>query len=111
GEAACLVVERDVAGDDGDAEGLGRTRDPLDRLTELPPDLGLLRVAEVEAIGESERLAAGTGDVQRSFHHCRPAGLERVTAPERRAVQRDGDAAGAVDAQHGRVEPGPPDRA
>ena len=36
GAAVRLVVERDVAGDDRDAERLGRLRDPLDRLGRAP---------------------------------------------------------------------------
>src|SRR5437773_278401 len=58
-----LVVERDVARDDRYAERVGRDRDRLDRLAELPRDLGLLGVAEVEAVGQRERRAAGTRDV------------------------------------------------
>ena len=102
--AAGLVVERDVPRDDGDPERVGRLRDPFDRLRELPADLGLLGVAEVEAVGEGERLAAGAGDVERGLHHGRPAGLDRVAAAERGAVERDGDAARAVDPQHRCVE-------
>ena len=109
--AAGLVVERDVPRDDGDPERVGRLRDPFDRLRELPADLGLLGVAEVEAVGEGERLAAGAGDVERGFHHGRPAGLDRVAAAERGAVERDGDAARAVDPQHRCVEAGTPHRA
>ena len=62
---AGLVVERDVAGDDGDAELVGGPGDALDRLLELPRDLRLLGAAEVEAVGERERFAAGARDVQR----------------------------------------------
>ena len=109
--AAGLVVERDVPRDDGDPERVGRLRDAFDRLRELPADLGLLGVAEVEAVGEGERLAAGAGDVERGLHHGRPAGLERVAAAERGAVERDGDAARAVDPQHRCVEAGTPHRA
>src|SRR4029453_467594 len=64
-----LVVERDVAGDDGNPERLGSFRYAVDRLRQLPADLGLLRVAEVEAVGERERLASGAGDVARRVPH------------------------------------------
>ena len=72
---------------------------------------GLLRAAEVEAVGERERLAAGAGDVQRGAEDRAVAGRERVALAERRAVERDGDAACPVDAQDGGVESGAPDRA
>src|SRR5581483_12099825 len=105
------VVERDVARDDGDPERLRRERDPLDRLRELPPDLGLLRVAEVEAVGERERLASGAGDVHGGVEHRAPARLARVAAAERRAVERDRDSAPSVDPEDGGVEPRPADGA
>src|SRR3546814_2759851 len=43
-----LVVEGDVAGDDGHAERLAGERHAFDHLGELPGDLRLLRVAEVQ---------------------------------------------------------------
>src|SRR4029079_11293977 len=53
-----VVVQRDVARDDGDAEGIGRRSDALDCLLQLPPDRRFLRIAEVEAVGEREWLAS-----------------------------------------------------
>ena len=76
--AVGVVVERDVPGDDREAERLARLRHPLDRLGELPSDLGLLGVAEVEAVGEPERLAARTGDVARGLEDRRRTSGERV---------------------------------
>ena len=89
--AVGLVVERDVAGDDRDAELLGGLGDALDRLRELPADLGLLRVAEVEAVGEPDRLAAGAGDVQRraeTAQRGRPRTGRARRAAGRRARRR-----------------------
>ena len=108
-----LVVERDVPGDDRDPQCLARLRHPLDRLDELPGDRALLRVAEVEAVGEAERLGAGAGDVPRRLEHCEPAAGARIEPPHPAgAVERDGEAAVAgPQAQHGRVEPGPADGA
>ena len=63
-----------------------------------------LGVAEVEAVGQRERLAAGARDVQRRVHHGGPAGAERIALAERRPVERHRDPAHAVDPQHGRVE-------
>ena len=66
---------------------------------ELPGDLGTLRVAEVQAVGERERLAARAGDVERGAHHRAPAGPEGVALAGRRAVERDGEAAPPVEAR------------
>ena len=76
-----------------DAERLGGLRDALDRLGQLPADLGLLRVAEVQAVGKPERLAAGAGDVARGAEHGQGAGAERIALASRRPVERDGEAA------------------
>ena len=100
-----LVVERDVAGDDRDPEGFRGLRDRLDRALELPRDLGLLRVAEVETVGQRERLAAGARDVQRGAEHGLQAGAERVALAEPRPLERDGETAQRrPQPQHGRVE-------
>ncbi len=61
-------------------------RDAVDRARELPGDLGPLGVAEVEAVGERDRLAAGAGDVERRVHHGAPA--RRGTGRARRAAGR-----------------------
>src|SRR5258705_633582 len=105
--AARLVVERHVPRDDGNAELIGGARDALDRLLELPADLGLLRVAEVEAVGERERLAAGARNIHRSLHHGAPARREWIALAEPPPVEGDSDPARAVDAQHRRVETWP----
>ena len=76
-----VVVERDVAGDDRDPERLRGLRDPLDRLRELVRDLRLLGIAEVEAVGEADRLTAGARDVARGARASpgRPRGSRRVS--------------------------------
>src|SRR5258708_6304520 len=51
-----LVVERDVTPDHWYPERLTRAGQTLDRLGELPGHVGLLRVAEVQAVGQAERL-------------------------------------------------------
>ena len=108
-----LVVERDVARDDRDPQRLARFRHPLDRLDELPRDRALLRVAEVEAVGQADRLGAGAGDVPRRLEHRQPAAGARVETPHPAgAVERDGETAVTrPQPQHGGVEPGPPDGA
>ena len=49
---ARLVVEAHVAADDGDAERAARVAHAVDDLGELPHHLGMLRVAEVEAVDQ-----------------------------------------------------------
>ena len=61
--AVGVVVERHVPGDDRQSQRFARLRHPFDRLGKLPADLGLFGVAEVETIGETERIASCTGDV------------------------------------------------
>ena len=107
-----LVVERDVAGDDRNLEGLGRRGDAVDRPAELPPDLRLLRVAEVQAVRQRERLAARTRHVAGRVEDGLHAGGERIALAERRPVERDREAAPRwAQAEHRRVEAGPSHRA
>ena len=95
-----LVVERHVPGDDGDAERLAGERHALDRLGQLPGHVGLLGVAEVQAVRDRERRAAGAGDVARRLEHGVHPGGARI---ERRraagAVQRNREPA------HRRAQP------
>src|SRR5262245_18946335 len=61
--AVRLVVQRDVPGDDREVESLAGGGDPVDRRRELPPDLRLLRIPEVQAVRQPDRLAADAGDI------------------------------------------------
>ena len=67
GRIACrlgLIVEGNVAAHHRQLERAAGLGDALDRLGELPQDLGSLRRAEVQAVGEPERLAPPAhGDV------------------------------------------------
>ena len=58
-----LVVERDVPTHDGHAQGAASVGHATDALLQLVVDLRLLRVAEVEAVGDGQRRRAGCGDV------------------------------------------------
>ena len=111
--AVGLVVERHVPGDDRNAQRLAGLRHPLDRLGELPGDLALLGVAEVEAVGEPERLAAGAGDVARRLEHGERAACSRLERADpargRRARPRAREA--GPQPQHRGVEPRPAHRA
>src|SRR5439155_2209155 len=60
-----------------------------DRLSQLPADLGLFGIPKVEAVGQSQRLAPGTGDVPGRTEHGFRARDERVELAHRRAVERD----------------------
>src|SRR5205823_1987693 len=106
---ARLVVERDVPRDDRDAEREAGIADPLDPLRELPGDLGLLRVAVVEAVGDCERLAAGARDVARRLEDRRGTAEARVeTTLATGGVERDGESPQRrAQAQDCAVEPGP----
>src|SRR5438270_13657968 len=87
GEAASvftlgLVVERDVAAHDGEVEraaGFGHAGDAAD---ELAHDLGPLRVAEVEAVGDRQRLRADRAKVPIGFR----GGLLAALGWGRRAI-------------------------
>ena len=111
--AVGVVVERDVPRDDRDAERLAGERHALDRLGELPADLRLLGVAEVEAVGEAERLAADARDVARGLEDRELAAEARVERAEAAlAVERQREPA-PVGAQpeDGGVETGAAHRA
>ena len=101
-----LVVERHVSGDDGRADRLARGRDAVDRLRELPADLRLLGVAEVQAVREPDRLAADARDVARSLDHGERASGERVeTGDPPLPVEREGQAAQrGAQANHSSIE-------
>src|SRR5438445_213245 len=62
--AAALVVEADVAPDDGDFEGPARLRHAVYGLGQLPHHLRVLRVPEVEAVDQGDRLGPDAGDVE-----------------------------------------------
>src|SRR5262249_13885728 len=85
--------------------------DAGDRLRQLPTDLGLLGIAEVEAVREAQRLATSTGDVTRGLEDReRPArkGVERRNPAL--SVERDREAPQRrTQPQNGGVEAGAPD--
>ena len=93
GLAVRLVVEADVAGDDRRAELLAGRRHAADRLLHLVVDVELLRIAEVEAVGDGERLRAGADDVARRLSDGDgAAGVGVEVAVEAVAVGGEGDA-------------------
>ena len=100
-----LVVEGDVAADHRDPELPAGVRKPRDRPVELPGDVRLLGVAEVEAVGEAEGLGADAGEVLRALEYrLDRAHVGLAGHPAAIAVDRDRDRpAGLRDHQHRRV--------
>ena len=77
-----LVVEADVAADDRDAERAARLAHAVDGLGQLPHHLGVLGVAEVQAVDERERAGADAREVEhRLGHDQRGAGARVDRAP------------------------------
>jgi hypothetical protein len=75
GLAVGLVVERDVARDDGEIERRAGLADALHRANELPHDLGRFGIAEVQVVGDGERIGAGGGQVAPAFRRPPAAAL------------------------------------
>ena len=90
--AAALVVERDVAADDRHVEAAARVGQAADRLGELPRDVRLLGVAEVQAVRQAERLGAHAREVgartRAPPRPCPCTGRTRRAAPTRRSRPR-----------------------
>src|SRR6185503_14345113 len=74
-----LVVERYVPGNDREVERLAGFGDAAHATDELSHDLRLLRIAEVQIVGDGERLAANRGDVAPGFGDGLLAAFERVS--------------------------------
>ena len=113
GSSIGLVVEGDVAGDDRNPKRFACEGDALDRFAELPGDLLLLGIPEVEAIRCRERTTACARDVSRRFESCERAARARVERGDPPStVERDREAArGRPQPQDGCVESGTPDGA
>ena len=91
-----LVVERHVAAHHRHAEREAGVAEALHRTGELPGDVRLLRVAEVQAVGEAERLGAHAGEVARALEHrLHRAGVGIAGHAPAVAVDRHGDRAAA----------------
>ena len=100
-----LVVERDVPADDRQPERAARLGEAAHALDQLPHDLCVLRVAEVEAVDDGGRPDADTRQVRDRLGQDQgdpAAGIER--APARVGVRRDRDALVVAGS------PGPPRR-
>jgi len=76
--AVRFVVEADVAGDDRGVERGTSGGQAVDRARETPHGFRDLGVAEVEAVGEAQRLCADADDVARAFGDGHDGPLVRV---------------------------------
>ena len=105
GHAIGLVVERDIARDDGEGQRPARLGHALDAADEFAHDLRSLGIAEIQAVGDGERLGAGGGEIAPGFRDRLLAALERVGMAIARGhvAGRGKPLIGAVDAHHGRI--------
>src|ERR1039457_5198231 len=105
GFAQRLVVEADVAAGDGNFQFLASLRDPIDRLRELPHDVRLFGIAEVQAIRCSHRSGSRARHFARRLrdrvHRAQPR-IQMAPAPI--PIQRHRKPAlRALNANHARV--------
>ena len=83
-----LVVEADVAAGDRDFEFLAGLSDAVNRLRELPHDVGLLGIGEVQAIRRADGSRARAGDVASGFgNRVHRAELRIEIAPSPVAIE------------------------
>ena len=89
-DAVGLVVQADVAAYDRYCERITGFGHAVDGLRQLPHDLGMGWIAEVQAVDERERVGAHTGKVQCRFDHHHGGAPARISvAPAVIAVDRD----------------------
>ena len=73
-----LVIERHIARHDREIERSGGLADPVDSADELPHRVRLLRIAEIEIVGQRQRPRADRDEVAPGFGDRLPAALARV---------------------------------
>ena len=86
-----LVVERDVAAGDRQAERHARIGEAPDAFGQLPERLGPGRVAVVEAVRHAERSGAGDRDVAGRLGDAQGGAQPRIERPDRLVAVRRGD--------------------
>ena len=102
--AVGLVVERDIARDDGEGEHGAGFRQAFDGVHELAHDLGPLRVAEVEVVGDGDGVGANRRKIAPAFGDRLLGPLEGIGLDIARChVGRDGDGLLAADTHDARV--------
>ena len=75
---ARLVVERDVAAGDGDIQLAGAIGKPVHSFAELPHHVGVLRGAEVQAVGHRDGAGTGHCDIAVRLGQCEARAHIRV---------------------------------
>ena len=101
--AVGFVIERDIARDDGEGKGGAGGTDALDRAHQLPHDLRLFGVAEVQVVGGGQGGGPHGDQVAIRLCHGLFAAFERVSRNIARGhVRGEGDGFGRA------VDPGDP---
>ena len=96
-DAIGLVVERDIAGNDGEFEEAAGLADAFESADELAHGLRLFRIAEIEVVGHGQRLGAGGGQVAPAFRDGLFAAFKRIgVAIARVDVGGEGEGFGRV---------------
>ena len=67
--AQSFVIKADIAPRDWDFELLAGFGDPIDRLRKLPHDVGLLRIAKIQAVGPANGSSTGARHIACGFSH------------------------------------------
>ena len=104
--AVCFIVQADIARHDGEAERAAGLANSFDRAHQLPHDLGLFRIAEVQVVGRGQRARAHRHQVAPGFGHGLLAAFDRVRLDVARGhIAGKGQRLGrAVDADHTRAK-------
>ena len=107
GLAIGLVVERDIAGNDREIERPAGFSDALDGAHEGAHDLRPLGIAEIEIVGDGDRIGADGGQIAPAFGDRLLAAFIRVSLDiAGRHIGRDGKALGRpLDADDARIAP------
>ena len=100
-----FIVERDIARHDRHIERRAGRADAFDRADELPHDLRLFGVAEIEVVSRCQRLGSDSSQVAPDFSNGLFAAFERIGFDIARCYvgARGNGFCGAVDADHGGI--------
>src|SRR4029434_8835182 len=77
-----LVVQTHIPAGDRDVEPTARRPHPLHRTCKLPPQCGVLRIAEVETVGRANRQRSRTRHVARRFRYRQLRSAIRIEVDE-----------------------------
>ena len=74
----CLIVKTDISACDRGLKGVACLDHSLNETTELPHDLRLFRIAEIEAVGYGEGLCSGADEIPGRLGNSCLSALVRV---------------------------------